>query len=138
MSLSGKYRLRVLSPAGTAWHFDLSETFSQKLVFKVHSTPAGTSISAHGVGDQQTQVFRIVGDAQTKAGIILSGDFRDQGSVVFTLLPVGPGAHARHPVSQTKDPGAVTGPIVFGQRTPGQYVLLVRTTGLWSLSVADS
>ena len=132
---AGKYRLRVKAAAGTAWTFDLTEKLSAQLAYSVQSTSAGTTVSAHGIGNQQTKPFQLVVGPTDGEHLSLVGVFGASTAVVFTFVPVGNGIGDLKPVSHSEPTGVTSSGVMFYLPVPGTYELHVQATGPWHLDV---
>ena len=138
--LAGRYRLRVESPATTAWQLDINEDVEPPLSLVTKIGDQGvTSVAASGIGDQCTATFHITLGTLPRTTTVpqLPGGFNAEGALVAYLVP------ASHPAPTDADrfvsaaPGT-SGGLAVPVAADGDYYLVVRTTGTWQLSFSAS
>ncbi len=104
------------------------------LSVRTTQNPKGTTtVAAHGFGNRQSQPIRLQG-MLVYGHLRVDGTFEDRDAVTFYLVRTG------FPVDPATDvlgdePAGVGGGLVMDLAGPGDYTLVVRTAGPWSISL---
>jgi hypothetical protein len=135
----GTYRLRVVADATTSWAFSLQERVSLPLVATVGTSSTGTSrLQAHGFGTRRSRPFHLAaGQPSLMVGPAFqaSGGYSALDATTMYLVPAGHPRESAKDVVVSADIGS-DGGVIFTVPAAGDYYLVVRTRGVWSIDVS--
>jgi hypothetical protein len=130
---AGSYRLRVVASVSTRWSFNLTQNIILALSVTVTQNATGTTtVTAHGLGNEQTKPFRLVGPI-TAGKVHLTGGFQDEQAIACYLVPAREGFDPTEQAA-SDEPAGTGGGWIDSVPTAGEYYLVVKTTGPWSIN----